>query len=212
MVHRTDVGPFSEKEDADQSLNVALVIRAQEGNQQAFEMLYARYSGQINRYLSRMIGNDSVGCEITQEVFIKAWSALPDLRTPAQFVNWLYRIAFNCARDYQKQSNRMPQVSLDVYVPGEEAFSVEGPEGSVEKSDLLQHALAQVSPTYRSCLILYVIEELSQRQIAKLLNIKESSVGKYVSRGKEELRQIYHQLLREQSSAPAKGRKGKVDE
>jgi RNA polymerase sigma-70 factor (ECF subfamily) len=49
-----------------------------------------------------------------------------------------------------------------------------------------------------------VIEELPQRQIADLLKIKESSVSKYVSRGKEELRQIYHHLMKDQS-VPAKG-------
>jgi len=51
-----------------------------------------------------------------------------------------------------------------------------------------------------------VIEELPQRQIADLLKMKESSVSKYVSRGKEELRQVYYRLVKDQD-APARGRR-----
>jgi len=87
-----------------------------------------------------------------------------------------------------------------------EKLSVAGPEEQVEETELLRLALARVSPTYRPCLILYVVEELPQRKIADLLKIKESCVSKYVSRGKEELRQIYHRLAKDQSTYILEGR------
>ncbi|HEY7349493.1 MAG TPA: RNA polymerase sigma factor [Ktedonobacterales bacterium] len=180
------------------------MARAQGGNQAAFEALYEHYNNQICRYLIRMVGNDGVGCELAQETFLKAWEALPGLREPARFASWLYRIATNCAYTYQHRAGRLHLVSWDVYESGGEELSVAGPEKRVEETELLKLALARVSPTYRPCLILYVVEDLPQRKIADLLKIKESSVSKYVSRGKEELRQIYHRLLREQLT-PAKG-------
>jgi len=88
-------------------------------------------------------------------------------------------------------------VSWDGYEGSIEELIVAGPEKQVEDSELLKLALAHVSPTYRPCLILYVVEDLPQRKIADLLKIKESSVSKYVSRGKEELRQIYQRLVKE---------------
>ncbi|HLZ56683.1 MAG TPA: RNA polymerase sigma factor [Ktedonosporobacter sp.] len=181
------------------SLN-ALVTEAQQGSQSAFEALYARYNDAICRYLSRMAGNDGAGCELTQEAFLKAWSALPELRSPEHFVGWLYRIASNCAHDYQRRMKHIHTVSLDTCATDTHGLSIEGPEEGVGEAELLKLALARVSSTYRGCLILYVIEELPQRQIAERLHIKEASVSKYVSRGKEELRQIYQQLLKEQSS------------
>jgi len=57
--------------------------------------------------------------------------------------------------------------------------------------------LARLSPTYRPCFILYVIEKLPQRQIAELLGIRITSVAKYVSRGREEFRQMYHRIIDE---------------
>ena len=182
-----------------------LVMRAHDGDQRAFELLYERYTTRICRYLSRMTGNDGVGCELTQETFLKAWEALPALREPTRFAGWIYRIATNCAYNYQHRAKHLQIVPWDAYRRDEE-LSVAGPEEQVEETELLKQALARVSPTYRPCLILYVIEELPQRKIAELLKIKESSVSKYVSRGKEELRQIYHRLMKEQSAVTRKDR------
>ncbi|MBO0784177.1 MAG: RNA polymerase sigma factor [Ktedonobacteraceae bacterium] len=186
---------------------ITLVRRARDGNQSAFEALYALYNDPISRYLSRMVGNDGVGCELTQETFLKAWLSLPGLREPERFVGWLYRIASNCAYDYQKRTRHIQVIPLETYTGGD-ALSVSGPEESIEEVELLKLALALVPRIYRECLILYEIEELPQRQIAELVHIKEASVSKYVSRGKEKLRQMYYQLVREQNSALAQGRRG----
>lgn len=210
MAYWTKKSPLSGRDEANSSLTVdTLVLRAQAGSQPAFELLYARFSNQITIYLSRMVGNDGVGCELTQETFLKAWSGLPQLRNPEMFARWLYRIALNCARDYQRHQKHVQVVALDEAGSSDEALHVSGPEKNVEEAELLQIALSKVSPLYRACLILYVIEDVPQRQIAERLNIKEASVSKYVSRGKEELRQIYHQLLVGNGSAQTKGRKGR---
>jgi RNA polymerase sigma-70 factor (ECF subfamily) len=102
----------------------------------------------------------------------------------------------------------MQIIPLDTCVSGMDALSVAGPEEGIGEAELLKLALAQVPRTYRECLILYEIEELPQRQIAELVNIKEASVSKYVSRGKEKLRQVYYQLVREQNGVLAEGRRG----
>jgi DNA-directed RNA polymerase specialized sigma24 family protein len=67
----------------------------------------------------------------------------------------------------------------------------------IEETELMKLVLARISSTYRPCFILYVIEKLPQRQIADLLGIKPTSVGKYVSRGREEFRQIYYRMTNE---------------
>jgi RNA polymerase sigma-70 factor (ECF subfamily) len=172
----------------------------------AFEALYERYNRPICRYVSRMVGNDGVGCELTQETFLKAWKALPSLRAPERFTSWLYRIATNCALTSQQHARQLQMVPWEVVSHYSERLTIPGPEEQVEETELLKLALARVSPTYRPCLILYVIEELPQQQIADLLKMKEALVSKYVSRGKEELRQMYHRLLKEASPASGGGK------
>jgi RNA polymerase sigma-70 factor (ECF subfamily) len=185
-----------------------LVIRAQEGDQLAFEVLYERYNDRICRYLNRMVGNDGIGCELTQEVFVKAWEALLGLRDPSRFASWLYRIATNRAYNYQQHAKLLHMIPWEEYALSEETYSIAGPEEQVEETELLKLALARVSPTYRPCLILYVVDGLSQRQVAELLHIKESSIGRYVSRGKEELRQIYRHLVNESELSIRGGKRG----
>jgi RNA polymerase sigma-70 factor (ECF subfamily) len=184
--------------EADSVLNERdLVLRAQRGDQLAFEKLYERYNDRISRYVIRMIGNDGVGCELTQETFLKAWKNLLSLRDPARFANWLYRIATNMAYNYQNHARLIRTIPWEEYSERSVSLSTSGPERLIEETELMKLVLARISPTYRPCFILYVIEKLPQRQIADLLGMKPTSVGKYVSRGREEFRQIYYRLTNE---------------
>ncbi|HEX4713464.1 MAG TPA: RNA polymerase sigma factor [Ktedonobacteraceae bacterium] len=174
-----------------------LVLLAQRGDQLAFEKLYERYNDRISRYLIRMVGDDGVGCELSQETFLKAWEALMTLRDPDRFANWLYRIATNRAYNYQNHARLLRTVPWEEYMEHSASLSIAGPERLIEETELMKLVLARVSPTYRPCFILYVIEKLPQRQIADVLGIKLTSVAKYVSRGKEEFRQIYYRMTDE---------------
>jgi RNA polymerase sigma-70 factor (ECF subfamily) len=172
-------------------------MQAQEGNQTAFEGLYNRYNTPMCIYMARMVGNDEVGCELVQETFLKVWQGLPSLRDPHCFTSWLYRIATNVVRDYQRRVRRLPLLPWNEYTKSADDISVEGPEQQIEETEIFNLALARVSLTYRACLVMYIVEELPQQQIAERLSINKNSVSKYVSRGLEEFRQIYFRLVNE---------------
>ncbi len=199
----------SEREESNEA---ALVIRAQERDQHAFELLYDRYKGKINRYLTRMVGDDTASDELAQETFLKAWLNLPSLREPKLFISWLYKIARNRGLDHQRR-HLPPETPLDTYIAGgdEDILNGAGLEEGVAQRELIELALNQLPPLHRSCLMLYVIKGLSQREVAQRLNIKETSVGSYLSRGREEFRQNYYRLLSGQRSTPPKRRIGKAD-
>lgn len=192
MSYGIDDPPATEKNNLPDERE--LVISAQHGNQLAFEKLYERYNDRICRYLIRMVGNDGIGCELTQETFLKAWVTLISLRDPSCFTSWLYRIATNRAHNYQSHVGLIHMVPWEEYTERSAMLSVSGPERQIEETELMKLVLARVSPTYRPYLILYIIEKLSQKEIADLLGTKLSNVSKYVSRGKEEFRQIYYRL------------------
>lgn len=172
-----------------------LVLRAQRGDQLAFEKLYERYNNRISHYLIRMVGDDGIGCELTQETFIKAWEALLSLRDPARFASWLYRIATNRAYNYQNHARLIRTIPWEEYAGQSATLSIAGPERLIEETELMKLVLARVSPTYRPYFILYVIEKRSQKEIANLLGTRLSSVSKYISRGREEFRQIYYRMI-----------------
>jgi RNA polymerase sigma-70 factor (ECF subfamily) len=183
-----------------------LVRRAQGGDVAAFEILFESYNNRILRYLTQMVGNDGIGCELTQETFFKAWKGLGKLRDPERFASWLYTIATNVANTHRHQSLRWQEVSWETYHGTAQEVTITRLEEHIEENELLTRALKHVSPTYRTCLLLYVTCELSQKEIAHIVGIKESCVSKYVSRGKEELRQIYRRLTSEESTPRRGGR------
>ncbi len=187
-------GQSSDPPDREGSLSdTQLVVQAQAGNEAAFEMLYKRYFYRLYLFLARLTGNDDVGCELTQETFLKAWQNLSTLRNASTFLGWLYRIARNLACDHQRSTkNAHLTDSYDEKPQHMDTIITAGPEEQIEAEENVQLALARIPMEYRVCLILYHIEGYSKKQIAALMEIKESSVSTYISNGLRELRKHLH--------------------
>ena len=110
----------------------------------------------------------------------------------------------NVVRDHERRRRRIQWLPWKEPDQGGPDILVDGFEGTIEDQQLLHIALTQVSLQYRQCVILQIVEGLSQREIAQLLGISESSVSTYVRRGLDKLRQI---CLREhERSVSKKGR------
>ena len=182
--------------DPGRAPSAGLVAQAKQGDARALEILFGSYYEPVSLYLMRMVGDDEVGHELAQETFLKAWQSLPGLRDETRFVGWLYRIATNLARDHQRRARLIRWLPWEQYQQTEQ-MNKAGPETQVEEAELLKQALAQVSLTYRACLVLYIVEDLPQPAIAERLGIKASYVSNYVSRGLAELRRIYLRLAAE---------------
>ena len=182
---------------ADNTRFAKVVEQARIGDELAFDRLFQHYNARICTYLGRMVGNDEEGRDLAQETFIKAWQALASIKDETHFDTWLYRIATNVAIDHLRRrkfrwlqrKNHEEDDTLE-YISG----STPGPEEQFAETEQMQQALAQVSLKYRSCLLLQLIADLTQREIAASLHISEKSVSIYVSRGIEQLRQAYERL------------------
>lgn len=178
-----------------------LVSAAQNGDQRAFEKLYNKYNPKICRHIKSFVRYDAITSELVQDTFEAAWKSLPGLRTSSCFSSWLFRIATNLANNYLKRRKKILFISLEDWGEQEREAVIAGPENRAANEELLQQALACVNPTYRSCFILYHIEEFSQKEIANIVRIKEAHVSVYVSRGAEQFRKAYARL----SQSPKEG-------
>lgn len=193
--------PEQEEQNIQQTAALPEVVElARLGDAGAFAALFHQYNAPICAYLARMVGNDEVGRDLAQETFLRAWRSLPALTGESfKFKPWLYRIATNLARDHQRRARLIRWLPWEQYQQREQTDQPgsAGPETQVEEAELLKQALAQVSLTYRACLVLYIVEDLPQPAIAERLGIKASYVSNYVSRGLAELRRIYLRLAAE---------------
>ncbi len=166
---------------------------AREGNEAAFQALFQHYTQRISTYLVRLLGSEQEGLDLAQETFLKAWTMLPSLKDEARFSSWLYRIATNIAIDAQRRQKLrwLPwnQFPVETHQDHEPAM-----EGRIAEIEQIQAALAQVSPKYRSCLLLQIEGGFSQKEIAAMLSMNIKAVSVYVNRGCEQFRKAYAAL------------------
>ncbi len=167
-----------------------LVERAIDGDSGSFTILFQLYNAQICAYLSNLVGNDELGRDLAQETFLRAWKSLPAMRKELLFKPWLYRIATNVARSYQRHERLLR------WLPWQDAMETRGEthgnstnmEEKVSEAEYVQQVLSTLSPQYRTCLLLQLVAGFSQREIASMLGISEKSVSANVSRGREQFR------------------------
>ncbi len=143
--------------------------------------------------------------DIVQEALMRAYSALktysPERVQQLCIKPWLYTITQNVILNYKRSlyaSQQYPPTSLDQLDRDTiDMTSETNPNELIEYRDAIGEALRQVSPQYRTCLMLKSIYGLSQQEIAEQLNITPGCVGAYISRGRNQFRHAYSRQLRE---------------
>ncbi len=182
------------------------------GEQHRFAELVGRYQGPIVNYVYRMLGNYDDAVDLSQDVFLKSYSALASYRPQYPFTAWLFRIARNAAID-EIRRRRLTLVPLDEPVDTEEgtlgrqvAADEAGPEQLFmddEFRNQLEGAIAQLPEKYREPLVLRHAAEMSYDEIAEALELPLGTVKTRIFRAREALRSGLSDLLEPLASAEA---------
>lgn len=164
-----------------------LILRAQQGDAQAFETLYQQHLKRVYNIAWRMMGNDADAQDIAQEVMLKAWRALPSFKLDSSLSTWLYRIAVNACSD-ELRRRKTKTVSVDVlaetgHEPGDSGF-----EQSAADSQNLSWAIGQLVEEYRAAVVLRDVEGYSYEEIAQILKCPIGTVRSRINRAREQLR------------------------
>ncbi|MEM6911391.1 MAG: sigma-70 family RNA polymerase sigma factor [Verrucomicrobiota bacterium] len=167
-----------------------LVARAQAGDLRAFDSLVERYRGKIYAIIVNLIKDSAESWDLAQDVFLKAWKALPKFEARSQFYTWLYRIAHNVVYDWmRKRKSRGPHVEetairQDNIEAGARTAPREAiqPDAQAERGELrerLDAALAQISEDHRTAILLKEVQGLKYHEIADVMGC---SIGTVMSR------------------------------
>jgi RNA polymerase sigma factor (sigma-70 family) len=165
---------------------------AQQGDQVAYGALVRQHQDRIYRHLLHLTGSREEALELAQEVFIKAWEALPQWHPDAQFHTWLYRIAFNLALDVLRRRKVVQFVALaEDYDAPADAPSPEAQLQAKQSILALDAALARLTPEQREIVLLREVEGLSYEEIAAALDIEEGTVKSRLARARAALVAAY---------------------
>jgi len=183
----------------------ALLRSARHGDLEAFNGLVLRYQQQVYNLAYRIMGDEAVASDATQEAFISAYRHIGSFHA-GPFKNWLLRIARNACYDELRRRKRRPTVSLDETIVTEEGViefdlpsSADGPEQIVQRrelADLLQRGINRLPIEQRLTLVLSDVQGLRYDEIAEITHSKCGTVKSRLSRARANLRD-YVQMHRE---------------
>lgn len=142
------------------------------GEREAFDLLVARHQRAVYRLCYRFVNNHEDANDLAQEVFLKAWKAIPRFRGDSSFSTWLYRIAVNACLNF-RAARRPPALELPEALPDPGP----GAQARVESSDEVRRvraAVGRLPERQRATLILKVYHELTHEEVAGILG---STVG-----------------------------------
>ena len=164
---------------------IALVKKAAAGDYEAFGKLYAIFVTPIYRYVFYQVKDKMTAEDVTEEVFLKAWKAMPSCcGKEATFSSWLYRIAHNQVVDVFRSQQKHVPLELAAEVP---SMTHDG-EIRVEHQELL-NAIARLPEDQRRIIVLKFIQGMGNQEISQVTGKSEGAIRILQMRALAQLRE-----------------------
>ncbi len=182
---------------ADPSSDLAIVQRARQGDEAAFELIMRRHNRRLFRATRGIVDDSAEAQDVVQEAYLRAFTRLQSFRAESTLGTWLTRIAVNAALDAVRARGRVvylgdsDDAAMETDPMNKPAPHSEAPETLAQRGqlrDLLESAIGQLPPIYRSVFMLRAVEELSVEETAQCLGVSTDVVKTRFLRARSLLR------------------------
>lgn len=161
-----------------------LIRRAQKNDENAFNDVVLAYRRRILGTIARLIGHPEDVEDVGQEVFLRLYFSLDQLRTPEVFEPWLYRLTVNASYDYlrkrrRRMESRMADLSEQQVVVADAVASSKADlatEQNRQTRQYVEELLSVVSEEDRLLLVMKEVEGLSLKEMEKIYNVNENAL------------------------------------
>jgi RNA polymerase sigma-70 factor (ECF subfamily) len=188
-----------------------LIERLVARDERAFNELVRLYERRVLTLVVRMLGNPAEGEDVAQEVFVQVFKAIGTFRGEAKLSTWIYRIAINLCKNRVKYLKVRHTGEQDEVGEVEERGGLSGARravgATIERPDeamsgkqverIVQRAIQELEPTFRECLVLCDVEELSYEQIEEITGLPIGTVKSRIHRARAQLRAAVERELGE---------------
>lgn len=163
-----------------------LMIRYQDGDEGAFEEIYARYAKKIYGFLMRRLGEPDDCAELFQETFLRVHRGRSSYKPEMPFKTWLYTIANNLVRD-----------SLRIKMRSRSVQATEGIENHIERAtpdgnyklQSFKEAFASLTDDQREAIVLSRFEGLKYEEISRVTGRSTEAVNQLIQRALRHIRE-----------------------
>ena len=161
-----------------------IVARILEGDRQAFALLVEEYKSPIYNLAYRMTGDMQDAADVTQDIFIRAYTYLWRYNPKKKFFTWLYTIALNTIKNHIKKNKKYKNLRSQ----DSEESKLLASQNLSETQDINIY-LSHLDAETRALIIMRYVQELSFEEIAKITGKSISAVKMRTYRGLESLRE-----------------------
>ena len=174
---------------AQQLIDGSVIEACQQGDRDAFQLLIETYKDKVFSLAVYTVGGDrAVADDVTQQIFLKLFTAIRQFRGDSEFTTWLYRLVVNACIDERRKRKRWLPWGETVAMkdPGERKPQ-EKQFARLEVSEAVQAAIAELKPKFRLPILLKYIEGLSYEEIAVVMSCSKGTVASRLNRGHSQL-------------------------
>jgi RNA polymerase sigma-70 factor (ECF subfamily) len=171
-----------------QQPDMAIIRRAQHGDERAFALIVQAYEAPIFNYVLRMVGDRTLAEDLTQDVFLRVFRGLRGYSRRARFTTWLFQVAKNRVIDEIRAVERRPRTLVAI----EDAPQLEVVDAPIEQNEAIEILLDEVeklSPDLKEALLLRDIAGLSYNEISDTLDVTLATVKWRIFKAREEVQQ-----------------------
>jgi RNA polymerase sigma-70 factor (ECF subfamily) len=163
-----------------------LVIRAREGDREAFSQLAARSIGRLTAVARLVLRDEYAAQDAVQEALVEAWRSLRGLREPDRFDAWMRRLLVRACFKAGRRHKRVSAVEIRL-TPADEP-AVTGAESNLDIHDQLERALARLSREHRAAVVLVYYLDLPLADAAQAMGVPLGTVKSRLNRATQALR------------------------
>jgi len=154
-------------------MDTQLVVRAQSGDQQAFASLAMAVGDRLHAVAHRILRDTDLAEDATQQALLSVWRDLPQLRDPARFDAWSYRLLVRaCYAEARRTHRWAPNLRL---LPTDEPMASDS-LGAVVDRDQLERGFRRLSIDHRAVVVLHHYLDLPLPEVAEALGVPEGTV------------------------------------
>ena len=174
---------------AEQLINGQVIEACQQGDREAFHSLFEAYRDKVFSIAVYSSGGDrSVAEDVTQQIFLKLFTAIRQFRGESEFTTWLYRLVVNACLDERRRRRRwLPWGSAADMKSPHDKKPQERQYARLEISEAVRSAIGELKPKFRLPILLKYIEGLSYEEIAAVMGCSKGTVASRLNRGHSQL-------------------------
>jgi RNA polymerase sigma-70 factor, ECF subfamily len=177
--------------------------RAIAGDERAMQRLWSQHAPHIDAVVRRLCGDPELAADVSQEVWMQIFRALPSYRGDSQFGTWAHRIAVNRTLNALRKIRRLAKLEVDIE---DDSAMTEMDSDRTFIAESIEAAMTKLSPGARAVFVLHDIEGYTHGEIGEELGITPGGSKSQLFKARAKLKRLLAHLVDDSTPVAVKGK------